>query len=144
MFDRTFPSRRFFESRPSTAVHHVVVVALAAVLAVPTACTHNAKPDPNAFPEEQVGPTTVRVQNQGFLDVAVYVIRGSGSGVRSRIGTVSGNSTAVLVIPKTMVQPGTPLRFIANPIGGNRAPISQEILVSPGDEVGLLIPPSSS
>ena len=105
---------------------------------MPAACARNPKPDPNAVPEEQVGPTTVRVQNQGFLDVTVYVVRG---GVRSRLGLVTGNSTAVLTIPKTFVQPLTPLRFIANPIGGQRQPVSEEITVSPGDEVGLVIPP---
>ena len=107
---------------------------------LPAACTHNPPPDPNAFPEEAERPTTVRVQNQGFLDVAVYVVR---SGSRTRIGTVTGNSTAVLTIPKTFVQPLTPLRFIANPIGGQRQPVSEEVTVSPGDEVGLIIPPTT-
>jgi hypothetical protein len=35
----------------------------------------------------------------------------------------------------------TPLRFIADPIGGNRASVSQEITVVPGDTVVLTIPP---
>jgi hypothetical protein len=33
-----------------------------------------------------------------------------------------------------------PLRFLADPIGGNRAPVSDEIAVEPGDEVTLTIP----
>ena len=33
-----------------------------------------------------------------------------------------------------------PLRFLADPIGGNRTPVSDEILVQPGDEVTLTIP----
>lgn len=112
---------------------------LAATLALPAACAHNAKSDPNAPPEEQqAGETTVRVQNQSFLDVDVYVYRGD---VRQRLGTVTGNSTAVLRIPKGFVFPATPLRFLASPIGGRRQPVSEEITVSPGDEVGLVVPP---
>ena len=45
--------------------------------------------------------TTVRVQNQNFSDANIYVLRG---GVRSRLGTVTGNSTARFTIPATFVQ----------------------------------------
>lgn len=132
------PARR---ARITLAARSVAAAALVtSVAVVPTACTHNRKPDPNAPAEPEVGPTTVRVQNQGFADVTVYVYRG---GARVRLGIVTGNSTAVLTIPKTMVQPATQLRFIAAPIAGQRQPISEEITVSPGDEVGLIIPPGS-
>jgi hypothetical protein len=36
----------------------------------------------------------------------------------------------------------TTLRFFADPIGGNRTPVSEEITVQEGDEVGLRIPPT--
>ncbi len=102
-----------------------------------TGCVHNTSRDPNAE-ADAAGPTTVRVQNQGFQDVVIYVVK---SGLRSRLGMVTASSSAVLTIPKTLVQPLTPLQFIASPIAGTRSPISQEITVSPGDEVGLIIPP---
>jgi hypothetical protein len=35
----------------------------------------------------------------------------------------------------------TSLRFLADPIGSNRTPISEEITVEVGDEVVLRIPP---
>lgn len=82
--------------------------------------------------------TTVRVQNQAFLDMNVYIYRG---GARVRLGTATGNATTVLTVPAGFVQPGTLVRFMADPIGGTRAPVSEEMNVSPGDEVGLLIPP---
>ena len=82
--------------------------------------------------------TTVRVRNQSFLDHNIYVLNG---GARSRLGTVSGNSTAVLRIPSSFVQPGALLRFLADPIGSNASPVSDQIVVSPGDEVQLIIPP---
>ncbi len=85
-------------------------------------------------------PTRIRVQNQRFLDVNIFVVRG---GQRMRLGTVSGNTTQVLRIPAYVMNGslGT-LRFIADPIGARSAPVSEEILVSPGDEVVMLIPPN--
>jgi hypothetical protein len=37
----------------------------------------------------------------------------------------------------------TTLRFIADPIGSNRAGVSEEIMVTPGDSVVLTIPPGN-
>jgi hypothetical protein len=59
-----------------------------------------------------------------------------------RLGTTNGNSTARYVIPATLLFGPTPLRFQAVPIGGSRLPVSEEVTVSPGDEVALVIPPS--
>jgi hypothetical protein len=87
---------------------------------------------------EEERPTTVRVRNQGFLDVNVYAIRG---GQRVRLGTVTGNSTQVLRIPGFLMNGITPLRFLADPIGTQRQPTSDELVVTPGDEVQLYIPP---
>lgn len=122
------------------SLRRLAAAALLVGAIAPAACTRNPKPDPNGYPAEAEQPTTIRVQNQSFLDVNVYVVR---SGSRSRLGTVTGNSTAVLTIPRMFVQALTPLRFIADPIGGRRQPISEEITVSPGDEVGLIIPPGT-
>jgi hypothetical protein len=88
--------------------------------------------------QQDSAPTTVRVRNQGFLDVNVYVVRG---GQRVRLGTVTGNSTQVLRIPEFLLSGATPLRFLADPIGTQRQPVSDEIVVTPGDEVTLFIPP---
>jgi hypothetical protein len=86
----------------------------------------------------EVAPTSVRVRNQGFLDVNVYAVRG---GQRVRLGTVTGNSAQVLRIPDYLLSGTTPLRFIADPIGSQRQPTSEEIMVSPGDEVTIYVPP---
>jgi hypothetical protein len=84
------------------------------------------------------GPTIVQVDNQGFLDMTVYASR---SGQRQRLGIAPGNSKANLQVPQILMSGLTPLRFIADPIGGNRASVSQEITVAPGDTVVLTIPP---
>lgn len=84
------------------------------------------------------GPTVVQVDNQGFLDMAVYAVR---SGQRVRLGNANGASKTNLKVPSSLVSGITPLRFVADPIGGRRASVSQEITVVPGDTVVLTIPP---
>lgn len=91
-----------------------------------------------AGPVDPMSPAYVEVQNRSFYDMTIYVVRSSQ---RVRLGTVSGNSTSTFQLPRTMVNPGLPIRFQADPIGSNRAPFSQEISVSPGDTVVLEIPP---
>jgi hypothetical protein len=104
-------------------------------VAMVSACSMNKKGDEAVEP---VPPTRLRVENQAFLDMTIYVYRSSQ---RIRIGVANGNSTTRMVIPQNLIFGATPLRFQADPIGSNRAPISEEITVSPGDEVTLTIPP---
>jgi hypothetical protein len=112
------------------------MVLMMACLALAGACSRNKNPDETAEP---VPPTRLRVENQAFLDMTIYVYRSSQ---RIRLGTATGNSVTRLTIPANLIFGATPLRFQADPIGGNRAPISSEITVAPGDEVVLTIPPN--
>jgi len=89
--------------------------------------------DPNAT-------TYVRVSNQAFLEMNVYVVRG---GQRIRLGTVGSNQTARLRIPPGVVSSGTTLRFLADPIGSSRVSQSFDIVVSPGEEIVMTIPPTA-
>ena len=82
--------------------------------------------------------TRVRVENQASLDMNIYVLRGAE---RIRLGTATGLSTTILKIPSQLIFGATPLRFLADPIGFNRTPVSDEIVVAAGDEVTLTIPP---
>jgi hypothetical protein len=110
---------------------------LAAVATAPVAaCSRAPKageeaPAPNA-------PATLRVQNRAFADMVIYLV--SESGARQRLGMVTGNSTGRFTLPSTATSFGN-VRFLADPIGSNRAPISEQINVRPGDEVVLEIPP---
>ena len=110
----------------------VLAVAAALMAAACTGFRHGSTAiDPNQ-------PTVVQVDNQGFLDMAVYVMRSSE---RIRLGTATGNSKSSFRVPAGIVSGLTPLRFVADPIGGTRASVSEEITVAPGDTVGLTIPP---
>lgn len=81
--------------------------------------------------------TTVRVENQNILDMTVYILRGSQ---RLRLGMVTGLTTREFVIPKNLILGATSLRFLADPIGSRHMPVSQEILMSPGDKIEIVIP----
>lgn len=121
-------------ARPGSRRHAAVLVLLA-TLALAAACSRNIKEGEEAEPAP---PTRLRVQNQAYLDMTIYVYR---STQRVRLGVVNGNTTARMLIPANLIFGSTALRFQADPIGANRQPVSQEISVSPGDEVTLIIPP---
>ncbi len=105
------------------------------------ACSQSTSAGAGGVATPQVA-TTLSVQNQASLDMNVYVIR-SPVGQRIRLGTATANATTNLVIPSdVMLGAVTQLRFIADPIGGTRRSVSSDILVNPGDNVTLQIPPS--
>jgi hypothetical protein len=115
--------------RPAFAAHLVCIMLLAGC----------SKPQPDeASPSPRDAKATVSVDNQGFLDMTIYVFDGSQ---RVRLGLANGNRVTELTIPQHLIR-GAPLRFLADPIGGNRAPVSDEITVEPGDQVTLTIPPT--
>jgi hypothetical protein len=86
----------------------------------------------------QNAPAAIRVDNQSFSDMTVYVLR---SVQRVRLGLAPGHANTVFNVPSALMAGATPLRFIADPIGGARPSISEEITVAPGDSVTLTIPP---
>ncbi len=82
--------------------------------------------------------TFVEVDNSAYLDANVYAMQGYR---RVRLGTAIGLLTTKLEIPRYLVDPGLPLRFVIDPIGGRRASVSDELVVYQGDTVGLYVPP---
>lgn len=80
----------------------------------------------------------LQVENRGFTDMVIYAVSG---GQRVRLGIATGNSTKSFVIPGYLIRGASPVRFLADPIGGNRTPVSEEMTVEPGDIVGLTVPP---
>jgi hypothetical protein len=83
-------------------------------------------------------PAMLQVENRGFADMVIYAISGAQ---RFRLGLATGNSTKSFTIPRGLLRGAGPLRFLADPIGGRRTPISEDIVVQPGDVVSLTIPP---
>ena len=100
------------------------------------ACAGRSAGDGASDPDR--GPATLEVDNRNFLDMTVYVVDG---GVRQRLGVASGNATTSLTIPERLIRGGAaPLRFLCDPIGGQGLPVTEEIMVEPGDVVELVIP----
>jgi hypothetical protein len=89
---------------------------------------------------DQQPRTMLTVDNQNFLDFNIYLLAGSQ---RVRLGFAGGNRRTRFVIPPQFVFGASTLQFQAVPIGGNRAPVSFPMTVSPGDEVELVIPPNA-
>jgi hypothetical protein len=106
-----------------------LTLGLAAAVAL-AACGGNRQAD--------MQPRTIlRVENQSTLDVNIHLIAGSQ---RVRIGTANALGTSRITIPSHFVFGVSGLRFLADPIGRNRAPVSEVISVAPGDEVRVIIP----
>jgi hypothetical protein len=112
----------------------LIRTSLIVVLATTPACAGRS-PETAAQPADSAA---VQVQNQGFSDMVVYVING---GQRIRLGLATGNSTHTFTIPRHLIRGAGGIRFLADPVGGNRTPVSEEMTVNPGDIVTLTIPP---
>lgn len=82
--------------------------------------------------------TTLKVENRAYLDMTIYVMRG---GERVRLGLATGGASSIFNIPADLVQAGTALRFVADPVGSSRDSVSEEINVRRGDQVVMEIPP---
>jgi hypothetical protein len=82
--------------------------------------------------------TTIDVQNQDFNDMTVYVIV---NGARTRLGIAPGSKTTVLTIPEYLLTGTSFVRFVCDPIGGNRTPVTEEVDVTPGDQLVMVINP---
>ncbi|MDQ2889455.1 MAG: hypothetical protein M3R65_02730 [Gemmatimonadota bacterium] len=116
-------------------------IALSVALLASSACARNGSTGAGGAAVPQA-VTTLTVDNQGSLDMDVFVTR-SPVGQRIRLGTATANTTTRMVIPSdALLGTATSLRFIADPIGGTRRSVSSDILVNPGDTVTLQIPPS--
>lgn len=84
-------------------------------------------------------PTFVEVDNQAYLDATIYALR---STQRIRLGHAPGGRRSLFRLPRDIIFGVTALRFQVDFVGSSRAPRSEEISVTPGDTVALLIPPN--
>ena len=133
IFDPARPA--FFKEYLVRHAHSRTALALAAgLIALLAGCRSTG----GGVPAGQRSEAFVRVENRSMLDMTIYVVR---SGERRRLGLVNALSTQTLAIPGVLVDGAGVLRFLADPIGANRTPVSEEIVVRHGDVVQLIIPP---
>ena len=113
----------------------VPALLIATAMSLTGACARTSH-----MPDEEAPQRTVlKVENQGFPDMNIFVLAESSN--RVRLGTVTGTSNAYFTLPDYLIRGIRELRFQALPIATQRGPISQSILVTPGDTVVLVIPP---
>ena len=111
------------------------IASVGLVLAVGAGCAHSIQMPPEDAPVR----TVLKVENQGFPDMNIFVLPETSN--RIRLGTVTGTSNAYFTLPANVVRGTRELRFQALPIATPRGPVSQSIMVTPGDTVVLTIPP---
>ncbi len=98
-----------------------------------TACASTADSGlEGAAPAAPYRSTTVRVQNNNWQDVNVYVLR---SGSRFRLGTVPSVTERTFRLPSGLDTGGSDVELLADPIGSTRTHATGPILFSPGDQI---------
>jgi hypothetical protein len=110
------------------------IASIGLVLFAGAACAHTSY-----MPQEAPQRTVLKVENQGFPDMNIFVLPETSN--RIRLGTVTGTSNAYFTLPDNIIRGTRELRFQALPIATPRGPVSQSIVVTPGDTVVLPIPP---
>ncbi|HTK40741.1 MAG TPA: hypothetical protein VL287_04055 [Gemmatimonadales bacterium] len=112
------------------------LVAVALLVAVLPACSHNPEPKPEGPPPKS---TMLRVNNQNFYDMEIFLVR---FGSRTRLGLAPGNSSTNFEFPSQFLQSGTgTVRFEAHPVGATGRAFTEDLTVQPGDVVGVDILP---
>ena len=99
-------------------VRNFRILPLIVLLMVTGGCSATRQPPEN----ESHVKTTIRVVNNNWLDMNIYVLSGPQ---RLRLGTVTGVSTQIFVIPDYAITAAT-LRFVADPVGAAAQSLSQE------------------
>ncbi|HWK89256.1 MAG TPA: hypothetical protein VNP72_04650 [Longimicrobium sp.] len=108
------------------------------LLLVTGACAQPPGDRPAAQPD-----AVLVVRNDSWLDMTVYVIAGGReSGQRSRLGLVTGTSTATFRLPRRVVGMGQEVSFVVDPVGSSNVATSYRMFVRPGEELTLRIPSS--
>ena len=115
------------------------VVMMLAALSVSTAACGSKRVETSGGDAASEATPVIVVDNRGFADMTIYLLEGGS--VRHRLGTANGLSRTRLTISRSFVGNGRDLQFVADPIGSNRASVSQRIFVRPGDSVVMTIMP---
>ena len=112
--------------------YHGVVLVAAALLAACASCAHRGVSGASAMQ-----PISLEVTNENWLDVDVFVVRGTS---RYRLGTVGGNGSATLSIPASVVVHGE-FQLMADPIGSKDVYVTDRIAVAQDQMVQLTLAP---
>lgn len=74
----------------------------------------------------------IRVKNHNFQDVVVYALVHD---VRTRVGTVTGSSTAVFLMSTRLLGQGGEFQLLGDAIGSDEYAITERLIVQPGEYI---------
>ncbi len=112
---------------------HRFAALLLLALALP-ACS---RARPQSAEDAAQAPTVLQVDNESLSDMDIYMVRQAGD--RLRLGSVTSQQTADMTIPASLLFGLSNVRFIARPLAGRGAEVSQNITVAAGDTVVMTI-----
>lgn len=120
-------------STPSCVTKRMALVLMTGVVATMMGCAGGYPGLEQADPESR--SVLLRVQNNNWHDMRVYVI--SESGRSTRVGMVTGLSRGVLRI-RAPIQYGS-TRVLLRPVGTRATYMTQPILLQPGSSAELIV-----
>jgi len=85
--------------------------------------------DQDVEPSRYDAETALEVENHGWSDIVIYLVRGTAV---DRLGMVGSLNTKTFVFPFRRLGTGNDVRLRADPIGDSRAFTSENLLVQPG------------
>lgn len=114
-----------------TLARGTILVGLAVLLLSPAACRPHRGAEDDLSAANQ-GEFVLRVVNNHYLDVTVYVLRGAE---RVRVGIVSGNARQDFVLPGRLLGAGGQISLLGSVSTSNAVVRSNPVLVGRGQFV---------
>lgn len=74
----------------------------------------------------------LRVTNHNYLDVVVYVLH---HGQRTRVGTVTGSSAELFLLPARLLVLGGDIQLFGDAIGNDSYALTERLIVEPGQYI---------
>ena len=118
--------------RTSPALFTVSLLLAAAGCARSPAPTASPSPQTSGTAQSARRTIAVRIDNQNFADMNVYLMSG---GTRWLLGQVGGMTRATLAVPAGLAPADQRVRLRAEAIGGRGATTTPTLMVPPGQQV---------
>ena len=110
-------------------------VALAALLLAAPACfvfNRGSKAAPSLAIDAPEGEIALSVTNHNYLDVVIYVLH---DGLQTRVGTVTGSSSAVFFLPARLLGLAREIRLYGDAIGSDAYARTDILVVQRGQYI---------
>lgn len=121
-----------------TTLAKLLLIAVVTGAATTGCATGGTSQSRGVEPHQQ---TAVRIRNNNWSDVKVYLVRANG-GVLVRLGTITSMTTLRIPVRgpvATELQIHGSLRFLIRPLGSRSSYTTHSVLVTPGDVMSLTV-----